>query len=71
MAKLTTQCSIIRHILECIAECEGGYVKTFKTKEGDTIVRLYVDIPQEFWCDRCKKRGIRHAKLMARWNRLK
>lgn len=68
MAKLSQyRHDLIRHILETIAACEGGFVETLATEEGDVIIRLVPDIPPQFWCEDCKKRAVCKSKLMARW----
>ncbi len=67
MARLSvTRYELIRHILETIAECEGGIVETLATDAGDIIIRIVPDIPPKLWCDDCKARSICKSKLMIR-----
>jgi len=72
MVKLNqSRYDLIHHILESIAICEGGHVETITTEDGDITLQLITDIPPEYWCDKCKKRIICKAKLMARWVKIK
>lgn len=72
MVKLKVEClEFLQHLLNDIADCEGGKVVTTFTDEGDVHISLETDIPVRLWCGRCKAKAVVKSKLMTRWANIK
>jgi hypothetical protein len=70
MAELSThRQDLIESLLTQIAECEGGTVTTTTAHNGDIYVTLVPGIPRALWCEDCKRKAARKARLMIRQSR--